>query len=311
MVSRVIITGADGFVGSHVTECFLKHGVEVLAVGRRARPQRLQKHVLMKYVQADLFNINEFQKKVLDKNYDVMLHFAWDGSSGDRRGDCNLQLENAKVASELVHFAKKIGCSRFIGAGSIMEYEVEKAIASSDIVMNQNFYYNMGKLLAHIMCKIEAEKCGIELVWGIITNAYGEGEFSPRFINSTIKKMLGGKELEFTSATQNYDFIYVDDLAEAFYAITVLGKPGENYLLGSGEAKPLKEFIYQIRKIVNSESVLKFGGAGKVGINLPIEFYSIDKLVADTGFKSEVDFEEGIRKTMKWMSKYVISDDMG
>lgn len=88
--------------------------------------------------------------------------------------------------------AKRIGCQRFIGAGSIMEYEVED------------------------MYKIKAQTCGVDLIWGVITNAYGEGEISQRFINTTIKKMLRGEELKFTSATQNYDFIHVRDLCGSF-----------------------------------------------------------------------------------------------
>lgn len=303
MIKRVIITGADGFIGSYTTECFLKKGFEVLAIGRKEKPQRLEKHDLLKYLQADLSDMYKLSEKIPDKNYDAVIHFAWDGSAGDKRKNRQLQIKNAIVSSELVSLTKEIKCNRFIGAGSIMEYEVEAAIASSDITMNENFYYSMGKLLAHILCKIEAEKCGIDLIWGVITNAYGEGETAPRFINTTIRKMLKREDLKFTSASQNYDFIHVRDLAEAFYAITVYGKPSFNYTLGSGDAKPLKEFIYQIRDIVAPESCLEFGSVNYTGVPLPKEFFSIKKLTEDTGFRQSINFESGIERTLRWITQ--------
>lgn len=302
MINSVIITGADGFVGSYVTECFLRRGVNVLAVGRKETPQRLKARDLLKYIQADMFDISEIEKKMPDQAYDTIIHLAWDGSAGNKRKDYNLQIKNATASAELVSFARQIGCKRFIGAGSIMEYEVEVALESPENLMTENFYYSMGKLQSHIMCRIEAEKCGIDLIWGIITNAYGEGETSSRFINTTIRKMLQGEKLKFTSATQYYDFIYVKDLAEALYFITVQGKPFENYVLGSGKAKPLKDFIYQIQEVVSPKSILEFESVNSAGgVKLPYQIFSTENLMKDTDFRPSIEFKKGIEKTAKWI----------
>lgn len=80
----------------------------------------------------------------------------------------------------------------------------------------------------------------------MITNAYGVGEFSPRFVNTTLRKIIDGEPLRFTAATQNYDFVYVSDVAKAFYLVAKNGKPFREYMIGSGDAKPLKQFILEM-----------------------------------------------------------------
>jgi UDP-glucose 4-epimerase len=83
-------------------------------------------------------------------------------------------------------------------------------------------------------------------VWAYITNTYGVGESSPRFLNSTIRKIIHGEPLEFTSGIQNYDFIYVTDVAKAFRLLGEKGKANKGYIIGSGAAKPLRQFVEEI-----------------------------------------------------------------
>ena len=106
-----------------------------------------------------------------------------------------------------------------------------------------SYIYGTGKLTAHCISKSLAAQLDIAHCWGVITNAYGPMELSPRFINSTIRKILSGDSLQFTAATQNYDFIYITDVAQAFYRIGLHGKAFNEYVIGSSAAKPLREFI--------------------------------------------------------------------
>ena len=89
-----------------------------------------------------------------------------------------------------------------------MEYEVEAAIHSQGSHPGMGYIYGMGKHVAHCMCKSVAANIGIDLLWPMITNAYGVGELSPRFVNTTLRKIINGEPLQFTAATQNYDFVY-------------------------------------------------------------------------------------------------------
>ena len=218
-MKNVIITGADGFVGSYTVKYFVDNGCSVLALDMGESPRRLTVGDNLEYIQCDISNTSLMLEKIQSDKYDTFIHFAWAGSAGEARIDYNLQMQNALTTVECMKVAKQLGCSRFVCAGSIMEYEVEAAIHSQGSRPGMGYIYGMGKHIAHCLCKSVAANIGIDLLWPMITNAYGVGEFSPRFINTTLRKIINGEPLQFTSATQNYDFVYVSDVAKAFYLV--------------------------------------------------------------------------------------------
>lgn len=302
-MKKAIITGADGFVGSHTVRNFLDHGVEVLAVGRKETPQRLMLEKGLKYLQCDMSNPRKLIQYVSTGEYDTFVHFAWSGSAGAARIDCELQMENALHTVECIKVAKELGCMRFVGAGSIMEYEVEAAVHAQGNRPGMGYIYGMAKHVAHCMSKAVAAEVGIDLLWPMITNTYGIGEFSPRFVNTTLRKMIRGEQLQFTSGTQNYDFVYITDVAEAFYLIAESGRPFCEYMIGSGQAKTLKEFILEMQRSCAPQAVPIFGDVPFTGINMSLNTFDISQLTRDTGFQPKVSFSEGTKKTMEWLEQ--------
>ena len=245
-MKNVIITGADGFVGSYTVAHFIKEGCNVLALDMGPEPRRLQPSEQLTYMQCDITDIKGTLAEIETDKYDTFVHFAWAGSAGEARIDYNLQMQNALNTVECLKAAKELGCTRFVCAGSIMEYEVEAAIHSQGSHPGMGYIYGMGKHIAHCMCKSVAANIGIDLLWPMITNAYGVGELSPRFVNTTLRKIINKEPLQFTAGTQNYDFVYVSDVAQAFYKVSLKGKPFCEYMIGSGDAKPLREFIIEM-----------------------------------------------------------------
>lgn len=301
-MKKVIITGADGFVGSHTVAQFLHNGIEVIAIDLGTAPKRLKSHDLLTYIKWDLsHNMQDLEEILKSCSADTFIHFAWAGSAGPQRTDYKLQLSNALNTVECLKMAKRIGCSRFLCAGSIMEYEVEAVVHSQGTKPGMGYIYGMGKHIAHSLCKAVAGDIGIELLWPMITNAYGVGELSPRFINSTLRKIINHKPLEFTSGIQNYDFVYVTDVANAFYLIAEKGKPFCEYMIGSGNAQPLKCFVLKMIAACDPAAEPHFGDVPFTGINLPLETFDISNLRNDCGFKPQICFEEGTLMTMEWL----------
>lgn len=300
-MNKVIITGADGFVGSYTVREFLNNGVRVLALDMGKTPGRLKPHENLSYLQMDVSDTAGMIDNIPHGEYDTFIHFAWAGSAGPDRVDYNLQMKNALTTVECLKTAKALGCSRFVCAGSIMEYEVEAAVHSQGSRPAMGYIYGMGKHIAHCLCKSVASDIGIELVWPMITNAYGVGEYSPRFVNSTLRKIINGEPLQFTSATQNYDFVYVTDVAKAFYLIAKNGKPFCEYMIGSSEARPLREFILEMQRALAPDAVPLFGDVPFTGTNMPLEVFDTSATEKDCGFKAEVGFAEGTRMTMEWL----------
>ncbi|MGN0550976.1 MAG: NAD-dependent epimerase/dehydratase family protein [Acutalibacteraceae bacterium] len=300
-MKNVIITGADGFVGSYTVNYFLEQGMTVLALDISEKPNRLVTHANLTYMQCDISNTKAMSEKIPNGVYDTFIHFAWAGSAGQARVDYKLQMKNALDTVECMKTAKELGCSRFVCAGSIMEYEVEAAIHAQGSQPGMGYIYGMGKHIAHCMCKSVAANIGIELVWPMITNAYGAGELSPRFVNTTLRKIINGEPLQFTAATQNYDFVYVTDVAKAFYLIAKNGKPFCEYMIGSSNARPLKEFILEMQQALAPEVIPLFGDVPFTGTNMPLSTFDTGATEQDCGFKAEVSFAEGTGMTMDWL----------
>lgn len=300
-MEKVIISGADGFVGSYTVKYFLEHNKCVLALDIGAEPRRLQSHPNLEYLQCDVSDTPKMLHSIDHGEYDTFIHFAWMGSAGPERMDYNLQMKNALNTVEVLKAAKKLGCNRFLCSGSIMEYEVEAAIHSQGSRPGMGYIYGMGKHIAHCLCKSVAANIGIDLLWPMITNAYGVGELSPRFINTTLRKIIRGEPLQFTAATQNYDFVYVTDVAKAIYLVAESGVPFYEYLIGSGMAKPLREFILEMVSACSPDAEPLFGDIPFTGTTMPIETFSIGAIQKDCGFEIEVPFAEGTKKTMDWL----------
>ena len=127
-MKNVIITGADGFVGSYTVKAFLSHGVNVLAMDLPEKPNRLEPSERLTYVSCDYTDRTRILSVTEGKDFDTVIHFAWAGSAGKERINYRLQMDNAVNTVELLKLAKEIGCSRFVCAGSIMELEVEAAV---------------------------------------------------------------------------------------------------------------------------------------------------------------------------------------
>ena len=276
------------------------NGIEVIALDLEGNNGNLLQDSLVKFYSFDLANAFELKERLDEKDIDVFYHFAWAGSAGVARADVELQLNNAKWTVDCLRLAKELGCNRFVNAGSIMELETIAAAYKAENKPGLGYIYGSGKLVAHTMCKSVAADIDIELVWAMITNAYGVGERSPRMVNTTIQKCIRGEVPQFTAGTQNYDFVYIDDVARAFRLIGENGKPFCEYLIGSSNAKPLKEFLLEMKASIAPNLDFVFGDIPFTGVNQPLEDFDCSKTESDTGFKAEVSFGEGCRRTYNW-----------
>lgn len=301
-MKRVIVTGANGFVGSAVIRELIKNDVEVLALCHKI-PEKKIISDLITYKEFELSKIEELKDIVINDYYDTFYHFAWEGSAGSDRGNAKLQLQNVQWTIDALNFAKSIGCKRFVCAGSIIEYETMRACYTDGNKPGLGYIYGSAKMSAHSMSMSIAANIGIDLIWAEITNAYGVGEISSRLINTTIKKIINKENPQFTSGTQNYDFVYIDDVARAFYLIGKNGKPFHSYLIGSGNAKPLKEFLLEMKESIAKDVDFIFGDVPFTGVNLDLSVFDTKKTELDTGFKAEISFAEGVKRTYEWLKK--------
>ena len=298
-----IVTGAGGFIGRWVVEKLLNENIEVYAVVRNV--DNLKKvfgsNEKLYIIECDLNKVEKLSAILRGKQIDVCYHLAWQGVSGEDLKNYFIQLNNINNTMKLIELLPEWNVKKFIGAGSLHEMEclveMEEEVPSVDF----GIMYKSAKLAAHYMAKVSVCSKNIDFLWPIITNTYGVGEVSKRLVYSTIKTLQKRISPKFTDATQNYDFVYISDVASAYYLLGKYGKSCRNYVIGSGNVKPLKEYLQKLGEIINCDVELKFGAVPFNGIHLPRERFDITKLVEDTGYKPCVTFEQGIKLVDDWI----------
>lgn len=300
-MESAIVTGANGFVGSALVRELLDNGMEVYAAVHGGNRSNLPDAKGLHVVDFDLSDAAGLTGKIPFGVCDTFYDFAWDGSAGSKRADVDLQLDTVRWTVDALRVSKELGCDRFLHAGSIMEHETMAAGYRDGNRPGQGYIYGCGKVAAHIMCMAVAAEMGVDLVWPEITNAYGPGERSPRLVNTTIRKCIDGISPQFTSGTQNYDFVYIDDAARAFRLIGEHGEPFTEYLIGSSTARPLREFLMEMHDSIAPDLEFVFGDVPFTGVDLPLSYFDCSKTELDTGFRAHVSFAEGCRRTRDWI----------
>ncbi len=319
-MKKVVITGATGAIGRALVSVCIKAGYEVLAVVHRnsKRASELEKieHCIVLYLDLseyanaldemkeqgvvfDDFAVQDSkeisaQEQAKVNDYEFFFHLAWAAAFGKDRENLPLQLENVHASLAAVRFAKSLGCSTFIGSGSQAEYGRVKGKLSPDTPTFPETGYGIAKLCAGQMTRLACEQVGLKQIWTRILSVYGPFDREETLISTAINDMMNKRDTSFTSCEQMWDYIYSEDAARALLLTAQKGKHGGVYVIGSGEAQPLKQYIQKIAEITNYQKEIGFG---KRAYNAKqVMYLQADiSLLKEWGFVPKVSFENGIR----------------
>lgn len=299
-MKKAIVTGANGFIGKQLVSELVSRNIDVVAIDMRFDDVLLNNKNVVCISCKDKKPF-DLENSLKDLKADMFFHLAWAGTSGPLRADYNVQLDNVRLACDYVVLASKINCKRFLYASSINEMETYEYLQSDNAVPGGGYIYGTGKLAAHLMGETVAKLNGVEFIPVIITNIYGAGEKSARLINTSIRQLLNGEHCSFTEGKQTYDFIYISDAIASVVEVAEKGKPFNRYYIGSGNPKPLRDFLLEMKDVVSPDAELGLGDLPFNGISLDYSQFKLKKVEEDTGYKNKISFREGIKMTMDFI----------
>lgn len=299
-IKKAVITGGSSSVGLALIKKLLSENVEVLLLQRKEsfKRKRLPEHKLLTTEFCSLQELKDYMPK--ETNYDAFFHLAWIGTIKNERDSIECQMDNVIYSCDAAELAHRFGCSVFVGTGSQAEYgRHEEALRTDTLCMPENAYGVM-KLCSGHASRLVCKKYGIRHIWPRILSGYGIYDNTSSVLISTILNSLHGKAPVFSKGEQIWDFIYMDDIANALFLIAEKGKDGMNYPIGSGDAKPLKEYLEILCNKLGNLHEAEFGklSYGKDQI-MHLEA-DVSELQRDTGWKPEVKFETGIEETIEF-----------
>ena len=299
-MKKVLVTGANGFIGKTLVNALLARGYAVVALDIRFDDSLLN-HPAVTCVNVMDRQVCDLKESIPADAYECFFHLAWAATSGPARADYEVQLNNVKLTCQYVELCKALGCKRVVYASSINEMETYEYLQSDDIEPSGGYIYGTGKLAAHLMGETVAKLNGVEFIPVIITNIYGVGEKSARMIYTSINKLVHKEHCSFTAGYQTYDFIYITDAINSIIEVSEKGKAFNRYYIGSGEPKPLREFLMEMRDIVDPTAEIGLGDIPFKGVDISYDQFDLKKVEKDTGYKNQVSFGEGIRMTAEYI----------
>lgn len=297
-VRKVVMTGGSGPVGLALIRKLLQEGIEILVFQRKNSPIAiyLPKHPLLSIEYYELSELYAYKPKAND--YDVFFHFGWVNTYAELKKSTKIQTTNIAYALDAVHLAKKMGCHTFIGAGSQAECGRSQKPLCSNTICTPETAYGAAKLCAGQMTRMACKDMGIRHIWTRILSVYGFYDNVYSVLISTILKMLDGEQPQFTRGEQIWDFLYVDDLAEAFYLLAQRGRDGMIYTVGSGEERTLREYLEITCRQVNSQIQPVFGAIPYSDNQNMYLQADISEIQRDVGWHPRTSFEKGICATI-------------
>jgi nucleoside-diphosphate-sugar epimerase len=303
-LKKVIITGATGMIGIALMEILIKRDIEVISIVRpdSAKIKNIPKSDKIEVIECEISNLLSLSS-IISKDCDAFFHFGWAGTLGVDRNDTYLQYSNIQYTLDAVKLASEKNCKVFVGAGSQAEYGKTEEKMSCNTSINPESAYGVSKYAAGMLSKILCDELNIRHVWGRILSVYGPGDNDSTLVMSCINSFIKNEKLSTTKGDQLWDYIYSEDCANAFFLMAKNGQHGEIYCVGSGKAIPLKEYMIEIRDIINPSCPIGLGEIEYAPNQVMNLCADISKLSEHTGFETQVSFKEGIKKTIEWVKK--------
>lgn len=300
MIKSAVLTGPTGVLGTALIERLVEADVETYVVCHPGSPRNasiLSHHCIHK-IECDMEDIGKLPE-LIGKPVEAFFHLAWLGTQvNSNRMNMYLQNINVKQALDTVYVARELGCKVYVGAGSQAEYGRLEGVIHPDSPTNPISGYGMAKLCAGQMTRALCREFGIRHIWPRIVSIYGKNDAPKTLVNVLINTLQKGDRPKLTAGEQIWDYLYADDAGEALYLMAEKGKDGAVYVLGSGKSRKLKDFMMDIRDIVNKDIPLGFGEIPYLPDQAMHLEADVENLTRDTGWKPRTDFKTGISRML-------------
>lgn len=301
---KVVVAGAAGFIGSWLALELLRSGYQVTVIVRN--PDKLisdiASNINSRIVKKDINDLNV--EDMPSDEYDIFYNVSWAGVSSDKKDDFEIQMSNVSMQLNALRVCSYIGCKKFITTGTVAEYAMAAKVINFDERQRPNDIYGAAKIASYFILDVESKRIGQPFIWTVLPSTFGERRNDNNIITYTIKELLYGRKPCFGNLEQMWDFLYASEVARAMRLIGEKGIAGKIYGIGSGVYKPLREYICQIRDIINPSYDLGIGEIPSLSKKTFSSCVNIYDLIKDTGFYPKVSFEEGIKRTINyWKTK--------
>lgn len=301
---RICVTGGAGFLGSFVVEKLKARGAEVFIP------------TIEKY---DLTKMDSIRKMLDDSKPDVIIHLAAQvgGIGANREHPAEFFYNNLMMGVQLIHEAYERKIEKVVALGTICAYpKFTPTPFKEDDVWNgypeeTNAPYGLAKKMLLVQSQAYRQQYDFNSIFLMPVNLYGPRDnFNPEsshVIPALIRKCLEAKQAGrdtievWGDGSPTREFLYVEDAAEGICLATESYNKSEPVNLGSGMEISIKDLVTLIAKLSGFEGKIVWDASKPNG--QPRRRLDVSRAEKEFGFKAQVGFEEGLRRTIAWYAE--------
>jgi nucleoside-diphosphate-sugar epimerase len=336
-VTRVLVTGAAGFIARNSLAPLLQAGYEVHAVSSRppssstsgaggaahdlalpvyGNDMRRAELAEVRWHHADLLLDDTASELMTEVRPTHLLHMAW-GTEPGAFWTAPENLDWVRSSLRLVRAFAACGGSRAVIAGSCTEYEwgrdthcVEEAGPHAGTVAPAtpatratptapHTLYGAAKHAVHLVAERYAEQAGIELAWGRIFYVYGPHEHPARLASSVARALVRGEPVKCTDGAQVRDYIYVSELGDAFAAL--LDSPVAGPVnVASGWPVRVADLVMALATAAGRPELMLLGALPRRAREPERLTADVGRLRDEVGWSASIGLPEGAARTVEW-----------
>lgn len=257
--TTVLVTGATGFLSSHLVPALLDKGANVTGLSLEKRHYPALKN--FSYIHADLKDKDKLKETVRKIEPSIIFHLAaYPNEEPTFENTDNCIQNNIQGTMNLIHSLKGISFDSFIHIGSYKEYSGNKTPFRETNTIFPMSSYAISKACTEMFCKAYHQIYGLPLVSLRLPAVYGPGQSDKNLIPYLIKSSLSGHPLRLTKGEQKRELIYISDVIDALIMASINKKAcGEIINVGTNKEYRLKEIVKLILSLSNSRIKPEFG----------------------------------------------------
>jgi nucleoside-diphosphate-sugar epimerase len=280
-LSRVLVTGAGGFIGRRVVPLLARDGHEVHSA------------------RGDLLEPATAGDLIAAVRPTHLLHLAWYTEHG-RFWESPQNLPWVEASLRLWReFAASDGAERFVGVGSCAEYEWSQPLLDEAATpLRPASLYGVCKDATRRTLEAASERAGISFGWGRVFFIYGPDEASGRLVPSVAGALAEGRPARTSDGGQVRDFLHVDDAAAALVALLESDVRGA-VNIASGHGVPVREIVETLGRLAGRPDLIELGAVPRPEDDPPEMVGGMDRLRGQVGWEPRVSLEEGLASTLE------------
>ena len=297
---NILLTGAAGFVGSHVARQLLQKGHAVRAHFLEGDDLSRVSDIRdsLELVEGDLFNLTQNELSTLCAQIDACIHCAWYTKSG-KCLSARQNLDCLWHSIRLFEALGRAGCQRIVGIGTCFEYDCSYGYLSETTPTKGTNLYAAAKTSAFLVGEQIAAAYDMNFAWARLFYIFGPHEDTIRLVPYVINSLLCDEKTDITSGYQVRDFLHVEDVASAIISVMEGKSPGP-INIGSGFPVTVREIVLLLAEILDKPELMNFGTRPANAMDPPFVCANNSKLRSETDWRPRYDLRSGLMQTVEW-----------